>query len=165
MKAAREALNALTDDQKAKIGDEMLKNLEEKLLAAEERTKTIPVTEIKLNGISHKIAAGRKIRLTAVVLPTNATNKKLIWTSSNKKLAKVNQEGVVKISKKAKGKKVIIKAMAADGSKCYRIWKIKVMKGVVKKVKNKGTEKTTESKSGHEIKSYSQSDKGSQQEG
>ena len=141
VKAAREALNALTDDQKAKIGDEMLKNLEEKLLAAEERTKTIPVTEIKLNGISHKIAAGRKIRLTAVVLPTNATNKKLIWTSSNKKLAKVNQEGVVKISKKAKGKKVIIKAMAADGSKCYRIWKIKVMKGVVKKVKIKAPKK------------------------
>ena len=98
----------------------------------------IPVNHLKITGISHKIAAGRKIQLKATVLPKQATNKKLKWTSSNTKIATVTQSGKVTIRKKTGGKPVIIKATATDGSKKSASWKITVMKGVVKSVKITG---------------------------
>lgn len=53
-------------------------------------------------------------------------------------MATVTQSGIVKINKKAAGKTVIIKAIATDGSGKSVAWKIKVMKGAVKKVAIKG---------------------------
>jgi uncharacterized protein YjdB len=98
----------------------------------------IPVSSIKLSGISKKIAAGKKIQLTANVLPANATNKGLTWKSSNTKIATVNQSGKVTIKKKTGGKSVTITAAAKDGSGVKGTWTIKSMKGVVKSVKIKG---------------------------
>ncbi len=96
--------------------------------------KDIKVSKISLSGISKKIAAGKKIKLTASIKPSNAVNKKLIWKSSNKKVATVNSKGVVTIKKKTGGKKVTITATATDGSKVKATYKITSMKGVVKKV-------------------------------
>ena len=96
--------------------------------------KKINVSKIRLSGISKKIAAGKKIKLTASIKPSNAVNKKLIWKSSNKKVATVNSKGVVTIKKKTGGKKVTITATATDGSKVKETYKITSMKGVVKKV-------------------------------
>ncbi len=104
----------------------------------------VKAESIQLDGISHKIAAGKKIKLEAQVFPENADNKGLVWTSSNEKAASVSQAGVVtvkKLKKKAKGKTVVITAEAADGSGVKASWKIKVMKGVVKKVKIKKAKK------------------------
>lgn len=96
------------------------------------------VSSIRLSGISKKIAAGKKITLKATVLPNNASNKKLIWKSSNPKVATVTQSGIVTLKKKTGGKKVTITATAKDGSKKYASWKITSMKGIVKKVKITG---------------------------
>lgn len=96
------------------------------------------VSSIHLSAISKKIAAGKKLTLKATVLPNNAFNKKLIWKSSNPKVATVTQNGIVTLKKKTGGKKVTITATAKDGSKKYASWKITSMKGIVKKVKITG---------------------------
>ena len=92
------------------------------------------VKGITIKGISKKIAAGKRIQLKATVLPYDATNQTLKWTSSNKKYATVNRKGLVKIKKAGAGHSVTIKAMSADGSKVTAKYKIKIMKKSVKKL-------------------------------
>ncbi|MDR2561337.1 MAG: Ig-like domain-containing protein [Holophagales bacterium] len=55
----------------------------------------VPVTGISLNKTSTTIAAGRSETLTATVLPSNATNKNVIWWSSSADIATVSN-GVVR---------------------------------------------------------------------
>ena len=98
-------------------------------------SKKVKVTSIRLFGLSKQIAAGKKLTLKAAVLPKTASNKKLLWKSSNTKVATVTQGGVVTLKKKTGGKKVTITATATDGSKKYASWKITSMKGIVKKIK------------------------------
>ena len=50
---------------------------------------TIPATGIKLNAKSASIKVGGTYRLTALVEPTNATNRVVTWTSSNTSIATV----------------------------------------------------------------------------
>ena len=102
------------------------------------KPKTVKVSQIKLTAISNKIAAGKKIKLIATINPKNATKKTLKWTTNNKKLATVDKNGVVTINKKAGGKTVKITAEATDGSKKKATFAIKIMKGVVKKIKISG---------------------------
>ena len=98
-------------------------------------SKKVKVTSIRLSGLSKQIAAGKKLTLKAAVLPKTASNKKLLWKSSNTKVATVTQGGVVTLKKKTGGKKVTITATATDGRKKYASWKITSMKGIVKKIK------------------------------
>ena len=107
--------------------------------AGKKPSKKVKVTSIRLSGLSKQIAAGKKLTLKATVLPKTASNKKLIWKSSNTKVATVTQGGVVTLKKKTGGKKVTITAIATDGSKKYASWKITSMKGIVKKVKITGS--------------------------
>ena len=88
-----------------------------------------------LSGISNQIATGKKIKLAANPIPADSPLPQLIWSSSNPKVATVIQTGVVTLKKNTGGKTVIITATAADGSGISASWKIKSMKGVVKKVK------------------------------
>ena len=97
-------------------------------------SKSILIGSIKISGISNKIAAGKKIALKANISPANATNKTLVWTSSNPKAATVNANGIVTMKKGSGGKKVMITAKAADGSGKKAVYTITGMKGVVKKV-------------------------------
>lgn len=99
-----------------------------------DKRDSIKVEHIKISGISKKIAAGKKISLTASVSPVNATNKAVAWKSSNKRYATVNSKGVVTMKKAGKGKTVTITATAKDGSGKKAAYKIKCMKGVVKKI-------------------------------
>lgn len=108
----------------------------------EEPIPEVKVTKITISGISKKIAAGKKIRLTAKVLPADASNKKVVWKSSNTKIATVTQSGIVTIKKKTGGKSVTITATAADGSGVKATYKIKSMKGVVRKIAISGAKKT-----------------------
>lgn len=98
----------------------------------------VKVDKITINGISKQIAAGKSIKLTANILPKNAKNKAVNWETSNKKIATVNKNGVVKINKRAAGKTVTITAIAKDGSNKKATYKIKVMKGSVKSISIKG---------------------------
>lgn len=108
-------------------------------------TFTVANPVVKVSGVklaatpSRSIAAGRRVQLKAAVAPSNATNKGVTWTSSNKKVATVNANGVVTFNKKAGGKKVVITATAKDGSKKYAKITLTCMKGSVKRIKLSGT--------------------------
>ena len=107
------------------------------------------VKKIYLNGLSTQIAAGKKLKLTATILPANATNKKLLWKSSNQKAATVTQSGVVTLPKKGAGKKATITAMALDGSGVYATWKVTSMTGIIKSIKLTGAKQV---KAGKNVK-------------
>ncbi len=55
----------------------------------------VPVTGLTLNKTSLKLAPGKSTQLVATVLPANATEKGVIWTSSNGAQVSVNENGVV----------------------------------------------------------------------
>ncbi len=98
----------------------------------------VKISSIRISGISKKIAAGKKIALSANITPSDASNKNITWKSSNTKLATVNSSGVVTLNKKSGGKSVTITATAADGSNISGSYKITSMKGMVKKVSVSG---------------------------
>lgn len=95
------------------------------------------VAKITVTAPSNKLSAGKKVKLTANI-SNNASNKNIKWTTSNKKYATVDKNGVVKFNKKAAGKTVTITAYATDGSGKKATFKIKIMKGTVKKIKITG---------------------------
>ena len=116
------------------------------------KTITIPSDEIKVSQIilsstSGKIAAGKKVQLSANVFPANANNKAITWKSSNEKVATVNSNGVVTVKKGSGGKKAIITATASDGSNTTASYQITSMKGVVKKVSISGSKSVKAGKS------------------
>lgn len=100
-------------------------------------TQDVKVTKVALSGISKKIAAGKKVQLTANVAPANAANKAVTWTTSNKKYATVTANGKVTVKKAGAGKTVTITATAKDGSGVKATYKIKIMKNAVKSIKLK----------------------------
>lgn len=80
-------------------------------------TCKITVNPTKLEGISFDqaektVKEGESFVLTPVFTPENASNKKVIWTSSNQSIATVDQEG--KVSTHSFGE-CIIKAISEDG--------------------------------------------------
>lgn len=93
------------------------------------------VTGLKVEGNSHYLAPGKKLKLKTSVLPENAANKKVIYQSSNTKYATVSAAGVVKAAKKGAGKTVNITVSAADGSGVKAVYKVKITKQAVKSLK------------------------------
>ena len=72
-----------------------------------------PVTKVKLNKTKSTMAVGKKQTLKATVTPKKASNKAVVWKSSNTKVATVSGKGVVKAKKAGT---VTITATAKDGS-------------------------------------------------
>ena len=107
------------------------------------------VTKVSLSKKSVVLVKGRSTTVKATVTPTNATNKKLKWTTSNAKVATVNQSG--KITANGRGN-ATIKVMALDGSNKYATVKVTVKQPVtsvklnrnsaILKVKGKAKQKT-----------------------
>ena len=85
------------------------------------------VVKVSLSKKSVVLVKGRSTTVKATVTPTNATNKKLKWTTSNAKVATVNQSG--KITAKGRGN-ATIKVMALDGSNKYATVKVIVKQPV-----------------------------------
>ena len=56
----------------------------------ENNPPVIPVSSVKLNQTTGKVKAGSTLKLTATVLPANATNKTLSWSSNNTNVAVVD---------------------------------------------------------------------------
>ncbi len=75
----------------------------------------IPATGITMSKTSASIWCGASYTLKATLAPTNATYKTIKWTSSNTKVATVDQNGVV--TAKAGGTAVITAASAEGGYK------------------------------------------------
>ena len=82
-----------------------------------------PVTSVKLNAKSKTLTKGSSVTLKATVRPTNANNRAVIWTTSNKKVATVTSKGKVKAVGTGTA---VITARAKDGSKKYARCKITV---------------------------------------
>ena len=99
--------------------------------SATQSTPTKPVVKkvvkVSLRKKSVVLVKGRSTTVKATVTPTNATNKKLKWTTSNAKVATVNQSG--KIIAKGRGN-ATIKVMALDGSNKYATVKVTVKQPV-----------------------------------
>ena len=72
-----------------------------------------PVTSITFDKTKVTLKVGEKTAFTATVLPKDATNKNINWSSSNKNIATVDSKG--NVTAVAKGT-VTITAKAADGS-------------------------------------------------
>lgn len=83
----------------------------------------VMVSEIVLDKTEAELMRGETLRLSATVLPDDARNKTVKWTSSNDKIATVDADGVVKAI--AIGEATIT-ATAADGSGMSATCKIKV---------------------------------------
>lgn len=58
-----------------------------------------PITDIKLDKHEMTVKAGNSIQLKTIVLPNNADNKQVVWTSSNEDIATISMDGIV-IAKK-----------------------------------------------------------------
>ncbi|MDR1131341.1 MAG: Ig-like domain-containing protein [Oscillospiraceae bacterium] len=77
-------------------------------------TVTQPVTGVDLTPSTLKVAAGVSSALTATVKPADATDKSVIWTSSNPGVAEVSADGVVT---GIKAGTATITATTVDGAK------------------------------------------------
>ena len=100
----------------------------------------VKVSKVTLTGLSKQIAAGKKVKLSAKISPSTATNKKVQWKSSNTRVATVSQSGVVTMKKNSGGRSVTITATAKDGSKKKASYKITSLKaGKTLKLKAKVT--------------------------
>ena len=72
------------------------------------------LTSITLNKTKAELKIGESLQLTATVAPDNATDKEVVWTTSDASVAKVSETGLVEAV--ASGTAVIT-ATAHDGSK------------------------------------------------
>lgn len=106
-------------------------------------TVTEKVTKVSLNHTSYRLVKGKTVKLKATVTSNTATNPKVKWSSSNKKIASVTSAGRVK------GKKVgtcVIKATATDGTKKTARCKIRVIQRVTSLQINKTYAKVMQGK-------------------
>lgn len=63
--------------------------------SANYREPKIKVTELKINTSKIEIEEGNSFKLNVIVLPNQATNKEIKWSSSNELVASVSGEGLV----------------------------------------------------------------------
>lgn len=77
------------------------------------KVQMILVESIQIDPSEVVAEQGDKVQLTAIVMPENATNKNIEWTSDNEFVARVDENGLVTIIAK---KVTTIHAKATDGS-------------------------------------------------
>ena len=92
----------------------------------------IKVSTISLNKTTASVTKGKTLQLTATVTPTNATNKVVTWSTSDKNVATVSPSGLV--TAKLAGTATIT-CTAKDGSDVKATCKITVKNPVVKVTK------------------------------
>lgn len=63
-----------------------------------EQSEEIPVEEIDIEGLISDRAVGDQFQLRAVISPSNATNKNVVWSSSNEDVAVIDQDGNVTLT-------------------------------------------------------------------
>ena len=88
--------------------------LSDKCYVTVKNGKKVAVKSIKLNKKKLNLKVGKKYTLKVTFKPAAASNTKLKWKSSNKKIASVSKSGVVKAKKKGT---CIITVTTSDGKK------------------------------------------------
>ena len=78
----------------------------------EQPSTVVNVTSVSLDKTTHTLKVGENIQLTATVLPSNATNKNVVWSANNNNVTVVN--GL--ITAKTKGSSVVT-CQTEDGNK------------------------------------------------
>jgi len=96
------------------------------------KTPNIKVTEIKLNTSKIELEENSSFKLNAIVLPNEATNKSVKWTSSDNSIATVDTSGLVKALKQGK---TTIKVETIDGNKTALCDVIVKKKEIIQKIK------------------------------
>lgn len=94
-------------------------------------TVVVPVTQITIDAPTNIINVakeGETLGLGVTVLPTNATDKEVIWSSADETIATVAQNGVV--TPRAEGK-TTIRAVAKDGFGAYGEFEVGVVNLIV----------------------------------
>ena len=59
------------------------------------KSSTIAVTKLTLSESSAEVSVGKTLPLTCTIEPTNATNKELVWSTTDETIATVDAQGVV----------------------------------------------------------------------
>ena len=72
----------------------------------------VPVTKVKVSPGTADVATTKTLQLTATVTPSNATDQTITWSSSDKNIATVDSNGLVKAKKYGK---VTITAKSSNG--------------------------------------------------
>ena len=85
------------------------------------------VSSITLSSEEEVIYEAGKVKLTAGVLPEDAENREIIWSTSNEEVASVEQDGTVNFVGIGQA---VITCMATDGSEILSECKIQTVKGV-----------------------------------
>ena len=96
--------------------------------------EVVKVSSIKLNKSSYILYNGTVFNLIATVEPSNATDKRLTWKSSNTKVATVDKNGKIKAIKFGKA---IITVTSNDGSNVVAQCNITVVQRATKITLNK----------------------------
>lgn len=86
---------------------------------------TISVSKINLSKTNTSLDVGKSTQIKATISPANATNKKIIWTSSDNKIATVDSNGKIKAQKSGT---VTIKAKSSSNSNVVVSCIVKVRK-------------------------------------
>ncbi len=76
--------------------------------------KPVPVQSVTLSDTSKALTVGDTLQLTATVLPDNASNKNVLWATSNRNVATVSNTGLITAKKAGSA---TITARSASGSK------------------------------------------------
>lgn len=88
--------------------------------------KVVKVTSIALSETSCEMSVNESKQLSYNIIPANATYSKLTWTSSNSKVATVDENGMVKANEKGT---CTITATATDGSGIKATCRVTVTNG------------------------------------
>ena len=82
--------------------------------SANYRAPIIKVTELKINTSKIELEEGTSFKLNVIVMPNEATNKEVKWTSNNENVATITNEGLVQAIGAGN---VTITAQSIDGNK------------------------------------------------
>lgn len=93
------------------------------------------VTGIEMEKEEYTVPAPKTVQIKATVSPADAYNKKLVWSSSDEKIATVSDRGVVKGVTEGE---VTVMAASADGGNVAASCKVKVVMPVGKITVNEG---------------------------
>lgn len=141
---AAKSISAKKDATQKEV-DDAEKALAAKQKALKKAATGFTITDKKTGSKPAKIAAGKSVTLKAQAKPAGASSS-VKWsidsTSKKKKYATISSKGVLKVGKKAAGKKITVTATSKDGRGAKTTVKITVMKNVVTKVTLKAAKKS-----------------------